>query len=129
MIIAKKAYEIAKKNNEAYLTDKLNEFYAYIENSAKAGNYSISIDLKDDFTINSIVQIAKLLYYDGYDITIIGDEERENLEKICISWNLDSNKYAEIWYRYKNCEGDKCSENLVAKYNLKKVKKDLVEEE
>lgn len=126
MITAKKAYEIAKKNNEEYLTAKLDEFYAYIENSAKMGHYSRSIDLKNDFTINSIVQIAQLLYYDGYDITIIGDEERENLEKICISWNLDSNKYAEIWYRYENCEGDKCSENLVAKYNLKKVKKDCL---
>lgn len=128
MIIAKKAYELAKKNNEVYLTGKLNKFYAYIENSAKTGYYSTSIDLKDDFTIDGIVEIAKLLYYDGYDITISGDEERENLEKIYISWNLNSNKYAEIWYTYKNCGGNECSENLVAKYNLKKVKKDLVEE-
>ena len=127
MITAKEAYVLAEINTEAYLIDRLDEFYAAIKKNAEEGFYSNIIELKNNFTYRGIVEVAKLLYYDGYDVIIYGDEKREKFEKIEISWDLSRNKYAEIWYTYGDYRNNECSENLVAKYKLERVKKEDVE--
>lgn len=128
MIIAKKAYELALKNNETYLNEELEAFYTCIKHEAKNGFYTLEIGFDDSCTLtySDIVWIGKELYFKGYDIIIYGDERKEKLNKISISWDMTKNTYAEIWYTYSRFKGDECSENLIATYDLCKIKKDCL---
>ena len=103
MITAKKAYELALKNNETYLREELEAFYTCIKHEAKNGVYTLEIGFDDTCTLtySDIVWIAKefyLLMISFYHLRARMDTQVHARNAICTTGRMDLVE-TKIWLR------------------------------